>query len=285
MSSSSSAILSTAVPALPVAQWADTSVDLATGHLVQVRVYGRKASGCAKPVVVHFHGGAFVSGGLDSGCAVAGLLVAAGAVVISVAYPLAPEHPFPNAAEAGFGVLNWAYKQRSRLGGQGALVYLAGEEAGANVAAAVSLMARDQGHPPVAGQVLLSPMLDPCTGTASVREATGSSGCCKWVHGWLSYLRSPRDAEHPYAVPAGSLRLQGLPPTLVLVGPDDPMRDEAMAYVSRLQQAGLAAECEVIAMARNWPDALVDQRLARCPSAALVQSRFQAFFERHARQS
>ncbi|MDD0815487.1 alpha/beta hydrolase [Curvibacter sp. HBC28] len=256
----------------------DSEVALSDGQNVPVRVYGRKKAGQPQPLVVHFHGGAFVSGCLDSGATVAGLLVAAGAVVVSVAYPLAPQHPFPNAAEVGYQVLQWVHRQRKRLGGAQARIYLAGEEAGGNVAAAVSLMARDQSHPPLAGQVLLSPMLDPCVGTASLREATGSATCCKWVEGWLSYLRSPRDAEHPYAVPASSLRLQGLPPTLVLVGPDDPMRDEAMAYVTRLQAAGLQARGEVLSAAQHWPEALLTAQPQVCPCAPAVQAQLQRFF-------
>ena len=171
------------------------------------------------------------------------------------------------------------FRNRTRLGGAGAEVYLAGEEAGGNVAAAISLMARDQSHPPLAGQILLSPMLDPCTGTASLRQATGNATCCKWVEGWLRYLRHPRDAEHPYAVPASSLRLKGLPPTLVLVGESDPMRDEALAYASRLQAAGLKAWGEVFDKARNWPEALIDDAPTGCPGAAQVSARFAQFFE------
>lgn len=261
-----------------VPQGTDTEVALGGGQSVPVRVYGRKKAGAPQPVVVHFHGGAFVSGCLDNGLAVAGLLEAAGAVVVSVAYPLAPQHPFPNAAEVGYQVLQWVYRQRKRLGGAEPRFYLAGEEAGGNVAAAVSLMARDQSHPPLAGQVLLSPMLDPCVGTASLRQATGSATACKWVEGWLSYLRSPRDAEHPYAVPANSLRLQGLPPTLVLVGPDDPMRDEALAYVARLQAAGLQARGEVLTAAEHWPDALLTELPQSCPCAPAVQQQLQRFF-------
>ena len=113
-----------------------------------------------------------MSGDLDNGCTVASLLESAGAVVVSVAYPLTP---FPQPVDTGYGVLKWVHKHRTKLGGQGAAVYLAGEEAGGNLAAAVALMARDQSHPPLAGQILLSPMLDPCVGTASLREATGDS--------------------------------------------------------------------------------------------------------------
>ena len=262
-----------AAPAKVPSVCSDATIAVAQGQEVAVRMYGRKKTGQVSPVVVHFHGGAFTSGDLDSGCTVAALLEGAGAVVVSVAYPLTP---FPQPVDTGYGVLQWVHRHRTKLGGQGALVYLAGEEAGGNLAAAVSVMARDQAHPPLAGQMLLSPMLDPCVGTASQREAMGdATGCCKWTEGWRSFLRGPRDAEHPYAVPAGAHRLAGLPPTLVLVGDTDPLRDEALAYADRLQAAGLVVTRHVFAKAAQWPEGL--QHTGPC--AAGAQAQFRQFFE------
>ena len=120
------------------ARCVDSAIELAAGQSVAVRMYGRKKTGQTSPVVVHFHGGAFVSGDLDNGCTVGGLLEGAGAVVVSVAYPLTP---FPQPVDTGYDVLKWVHRNRTKLGGQGALVYLAGEEAGGNLAAAVALMA------------------------------------------------------------------------------------------------------------------------------------------------
>lgn len=254
----------------------DSTIEVAKGQDVAVRMYGRKKTGLLSPVVVHFHGGAFTTGDLDNGCVVASLLEAVGAVVVSVAYPL---EPFPQPVNTGYEVLKWAYRNRSKLGGQGALVYLAGEEAGGNLAAAVALMARDQLHPPLAGQILLSPMLDPCAGTASLREATGDATGCKWTEGWKNFLRCPRDAEHPYAVPGAAQRLAGLPPTLVLVGDTDPMHDESMAYAARLEAAGLVVTRHVFAKGGQWPDALQATGQRECPCAAGAQEQFRLFFE------
>jgi acetyl esterase len=262
-------------PAAP-STCADTTIAVAKGQDVAVRMYGRKRAGATSPVVVHFHGGAFVSGDLDNGCTVAKLLEEASAVVVSVAYPLTP---FPQPVETGYDVLKWVHRNRVKLGGQGALVYLAGEEAGGNLAAAVALMARDQAHPPLAGQILLSPMLDPCVGTASLREATGGATGCKWTEGWRNFLRCPRDAEHPYAVPAGAHRLTGLPPTLILVGDTDPMRDEALAYAARLEAAGLPVTRHVFSKNPQWPDALLQAGQHECPCAAGAIEQFRRFFE------
>jgi len=256
----------------------DSVIALACGREVAVRTYGSKNAEAMRPLVVHFHGGAFISGTLDSGCTVAHLLEAAGARVVSVAYPLAPEHPFPQPLEIGYGVLQWAFKHRARLAGKGALVYLAGEEAGGNLAAGVCMMARDQHHPPLAGQILLSPMLDPCVGTPSLRAVTGTATDCKWAQGWHQFLRSAHDADHPYAVPSAAQRLARLPPTLMLVGQDDPMRDEALAYAARLETAGLSVTRHVFDKAQQWPDALLIPDARPCPCAKEVQEQFQRFF-------
>ncbi|MBG9389859.1 alpha/beta hydrolase [Caenimonas aquaedulcis] len=248
----------------------DTTLDTPGRAPMQARIYGRKRAGTGSPVVLHFHGGAFVSGDLDSGACMARLLEEAGAVVVSVAYPLAPEHRFPDAVEAGYAALEWIYKQRTKLGGAGARVHLAGDEAGGNLAAAVAMVARDRGHPPLAGQILVAPMLDPCVGTASLRETMACGTACKWADGWQQYLRKPNDAEHPYAVPAHATRLAGLPPALVLSAADDPMRDEAVAYAQRLQAAGIAVTSGMIPQETGWPDALADSCSQRPCQAAVL---------------
>jgi acetyl esterase/lipase len=255
----------------------DSTLVLAGGQAVAVRIYGSKQRGGQQPLVLHFHGGAFVDGDLDSGACLARLLAAAGAVVVSLDYPLAPAHPFPAAVEAGYAAMEQVYKQRSKLAGPQARVFLAGEEAGGNLAAAVALVARDRGHPPLAGQILVAPMLDPCTGTASLREAMGPATCCKWIEGWRQYLRSPMDAEHPYAVPGQAQRVAGLPPTLVLTGGDDPMRDEAMAYARRLQAAGILVHSGVLP-ATGWPESLGAPTTGPCACEVTVQQYLRDFF-------
>ena len=267
----------------------DIVIALAGREPVMARTYGARAGRVAagtpaRPLVLHFHGGNFACGDLDDGRCVARLLVEAGAAVVSMAYPLAPLHPFPDAIEVGYEALVWLYRQRAKLAGRGAPVYLAGEEAGGNLAASLALIARDRAHPPLAGQLLLSPMLDPCVGTASMREATSDATEvteCKYFQGWKDYLQRPRDAEHPYAVPGGARRLADLAPTLVLAGQDDPMRDEALAYAKRLHDAGIPVSSQVLASAQGWPEALADPATAdsACPCSASVLRQFRLFFE------
>jgi len=269
---------SSTAPAGDVAE-ADIAIALPEGTSVQARAYGERVPGAVQPLVLHFHGGTFVCGCLDNGRSVARLLAGAGARVVSVAYPLAPENPFPKPVEVGYAVLEWLYKQRVKLAGRGARVFLAGEEAGGNVAAAVAVIARDRAHPPLAGQILLSPMLDPCAGTQSLRQATGDAIECKWAEGWQKYLRCPMDATHPYAVPGASLRLADIAPTLVLVGQDDPMRDEALAYAGRLREAGIPVTSQVLPGAANWPEALYAPEADRCTACEdTVKQYFRDFF-------
>ena len=258
----------------------DSTLALPAGAELRLRQYGRKRAGTrGRPLVLHFHCGAFVSGDLDSGACLARLLAEADAVVVSLAYPLAPAHPFPQAVEAGYGALEWLYKQRVKLAGAEPRIYVAGEEAGGNLAAAVTLVARDRVHPPLAGQLLVAPMLDPCTGTASLREALCDEAGCKWTQGWQQYLRSPMDAEHPYAVPGRVQRLAGLPPTLVLTGADDPMRDEALAYARRLEAGGIRVHSGVLAPTTGWPDSLAEANAADCPCADGVREQLRGFFQ------
>ncbi|MDM0114623.1 alpha/beta hydrolase [Variovorax sp. J22R133] len=256
----------------------DITIDLPKRDAVKARIYGERSGAANAPLILHFHGGTFACGELDDGRMVATLLADAGALVVSLAYPLAPQNPFPGAIEVGFDVLEWLYKNRVKLAGKGARVFLAGEEAGGNLAAAVAMIARDRGHPPIAGQILLSPMLDPCTGTASLRKATDDGTQCKWATGWAKYLGRPKDALHPYAVPSASLRLSQLAPTLVLVGQDDAMRDEAMTYAGRLRQAGNEVSSIVLPPASQWAESLSQGASGECPCAVTVKQHFREFF-------
>lgn len=130
---------------------------------------------------------------------------------------------------------------------------VAGEESGGNLATAVAMMARDRCSAPVAGQILLSPMLDACVATASLRGARAGPVGCRWADGWHDYLPRAEDAMHPYAVPGRSMRLAGLPRTLLITAEDDPLRDETQAYARRLRDAAVAVDAAVLPIATGWP--------------------------------
>lgn len=243
-----------------------------------MRIYRSEAAQAAAPVVLHLHGGAFVEGTLDNGRAVAGALAAAGAVVVSVEYPLAPKHRFPHALEATFGALDWLHRTRGRLANRKSRLFVAGEEAGGNLAAGLALMVRDRQGPDLAGQILLSPMLDPRMATCSMREAEAGPVGCKWADGWHDYLGSADKAAHPYASPLMSTRLVGVAPALVMTAEDDLLRDEAVTYAKRLRRAGVAVDEHVLPGPTGWPCALHDPHAPPAPWVSAVRERLQKFF-------
>ncbi len=235
------------------AAWRDQTLTLDDGSEIRLRIYGCAERCAGMPLVLHFHAGAFVAGGLDDALTVAGLLADAGAAVVSLDYPLAPAHPFPQAVEAGYAALLWLERQRRALAVPQAPLWLAGEEAGGNLAAAVALMARDRAGPALAGQILLSPMLDVCTATASQRSAKGGPVGCRWADGWRAYLAHGADALHPYATPGQAQRLAGLPRTLLASAADDPLRDETRAFAQRLREAGVPVQLLLLDSPTGWP--------------------------------
>lgn len=261
------------------ALWTEQVIDIGESAPLAARVYGGRSPAGSAPLVVHLHGGAFVSGTLECGSTIARLLAGSGAIVVSLDYPLAPASPFPQGAEAGYAALLWVHRHRVRLAGNGARLFLAGEEAGGNLAAAVALMSRDRQRPELAGQILLSPMLDPCLATASQRRAEAGPVGCRWADGWRRYLCRAADAAHPYAAPASSVRLMGLPPTLLVTADDDPMRDETQTFARRLREAAVVVHEIVLPDATGWPATFLDPASVSAGWATALQTPFRAFFE------
>jgi acetyl esterase/lipase len=236
--------------------------------------------GRATPFVLHLHGGAFTGGSIETGSTVAGLLADAGATVASFDYPVAPGDQFPHALEGAYEALQFVYRACPNL--KNCRVYVAGEEAGGNLAAGLALMARDQQTPPLAGQILLSPMLDPCLGTRSIRDADAGAAGCKWAKGWHAYLGSAEKAAHPYASPLGAKRLTGLAPALIVTAEDDPMRDESLRYAEQLRACGVAVSETVLAAPTDWPDALQRTPVSEFPWAVRLRALFTDFLAKTA---
>ncbi|HEX2375290.1 MAG TPA: alpha/beta hydrolase, partial [Actinomycetota bacterium] len=227
--------------AAPVAAVADRMVPGPAGEL-PVRVYTPEASG-PLPIVVWFHGGGWVVGTLDTYDPLCRALAAAvPAVVVSVGYRLAPEHPWPAAVEDAHAATLWASRNAAELGGAQHRLAVAGDSAGGNLAAVVALGARDRGGPAIAFQLLVYPALDAAGGTASWREqAEGfhlTAAGMRWY--WDRYLGGA-DGAAPDASPLRAAFLGGLPPALVLTAEHDVLRDEGEAYAARLREAGVAA--------------------------------------------
>jgi acetyl esterase len=190
---------------------------------------------------VYAHGGGFVFCDLDSHdglCRSFANLIPA--VVVSVAYRLAPEAPWPAAAEDVFAVTHWAARNADALGGDRGRIVVGGDSAGGHVAATVALMARDRGAPPLAAQLLLYPMIAPDVDNESYRlfgeGYYNPRRALQWY--WEQYIPSPTDREHPYAAPLCA-DLCDLPPALLITAGHDPLRDEGIAFGDALTGAGV----------------------------------------------
>jgi acetyl esterase len=211
------------------------------GGEIPLRIYTPEGSG-PFPAIVFFHGGGWVIGTLDTHDGVCRQIAKrAGAVVVSVDYRLAPEHKFPAAPEDCYAATLWVAENAAKIGVDACRLAVGGDSAGGNLAAAVSLMARDRGKPKIAYQVLIYPVTEHSYDTASYRENADGYLLTKdsMVWFWNHYLRSPADGAQPYASPLRARDLKGLPPAMVVTTEFDPLRDEGEAYAERLRQAGV----------------------------------------------
>lgn len=193
-------------------------------------------------VLVYYHGGGWVLGTLDSIDGVCRELAdRAGCVVVSVDYRLAPEHPFPAAADDAYAALEWVAEHAASIGGDPEQIGVAGTSAGGNLAAVTALRARENGGPSLAHQLLLYPITDYAFDTDSYEEnAEGyllTRNDMQWF--WDHYLRSPVDGYNPFASPLRARDLSGLPSATVVTCGFDPLRDEGVAYADRLAEAGV----------------------------------------------
>ncbi len=211
---------------------------------VDVRIFTpEQRSADLAPAVLDIHGGGFAVGplALDDGPN-ADLVRATGAVVVSVDYRLAPEHPYPAAAEDCYAALRWLVAHAEEVGADPRRVAVLGDSAGGGLAATTALMARDRGGPPIALQVLIEPELDDRLDTPSMLAGADTVG---WdsrqaALSWRYYLGgAPADG---YAAPARTADLTGLPPTYLTVNELDCLRDEGLEYARRLLAAGVSTE-------------------------------------------
>ena len=233
-------------PLVDVASVVDDKVDGPAGS-IPVRIYTPSGDiDGARPVVVHYHGGGWTLGGLDSHDAVCRLLAdGSGAIVVAVDYRLAPENPYPAAVKDGWAALRWTASAASSFGGDPGRLAVAGDSAGGNVAAVVAIKARDEGGPALGFQLLVYPVLDLTFGHPSyVENASGyvlERGTMEWFR--ANYVGDPPrlPLDDPALSPLHAPELSGLPPTLVITAEFDPLRDEGEAYVARLAEAGVDA--------------------------------------------
>jgi acetyl esterase len=217
----------------PTREVAQVTDDVVNG--VPVRIYRDDTPPTG--LVVYFHGGGFVLGSIGLMDNVARELThASGAVVVSVGYRLAPEHPYPAGLDDCEAVTRWACANAARLGVAPSSVAVCGESAGGNLAAAVALRLRDAGDVDLAGQVLIYPAVAGSAVTESKREFDGL--VISLVAGenyWAAYTGGRDLDDEPCASPLNAPDLTGLPPALVVLGGCDMLRDEGRAYAARLR--------------------------------------------------
>ena len=215
---------------------------------IPVRVYRPATGGELRPGVVYFHGGGFVICGLDShDGACRRLANAVDAVVVSVDYRLAPEHPWPAAADDAFAATEWVARHADDLGIDVDRLAVAGDSAGGNLTAVVAQMARDRGGPPLAFQLMIYPVIDlSATRSTHASQTENARGYFLTIDQmeWYreQYLGADADGEEPYASPLKADSLAGLPAACVVTAEMDPLRDEGEAYAAALRAAGVPVE-------------------------------------------
>jgi len=227
----------------PVAKVEDRNIPSAGGGL-PIRIY-TPAGSPPFGALVYFHGGGWVLGDIamtDQPCRL--LANASGCMVVSVEYRLAPEHKFPAGPEDCYTATKWLSDQAAELNVDPKRIAVGGTSAGATLAAAVSLMARDRSRPHIAYQLLVYPATTTeLTSVSHSQFATDSyyilsRADMEWF--WGHYLNNDADRRNPYACPAHANSLSGLPAAFVITAEFDPLRDEGEAYAVRLRNEGVA---------------------------------------------
>jgi acetyl esterase len=209
---------------------------------VPIRIY--RNSGESTGLIVYFHGGGFVIGSIGLMDNVARELAhCSGAVVISVEYRLAPEHPYPAGLDDCESVTRWAFANVERFNVPSDRVFVAGESAGGNLAAAVALRFRDSGDLTLAGQILMYPGVAGPLVHPSTVEFDGLVISLKAGENyWAAYSGSQNIDRDPYAAPLHAESLKDLPPAVVVLGGCDMLRDEGRAYAGRLRDDGVEVD-------------------------------------------
>lgn len=219
--------------------------DRTTESGIKVRVYDSTAkSEERRPAVMYFHGGGWVLGNIETHDALCRkLAVATGFTIVSVEYGLAPEHKFPGPLHDCFEATKFVAEHSIELGVDSSRIAVAGDSAGGNLAAAVSIMTRDDANlPPIAMQVLIYPVIEANFDSSSYLNFASGYGLSldemKWF--WNQYIDDASQQRHPLASLPHNPSLSGLPPAHILTAEYDVLRDEGEKYAEMLSSAGVA---------------------------------------------
>lgn len=216
---------------------------------IPVRIYWPKGEG-PFPVITYIHGGGWVIADLDTYDSSARALTnGAQAIVVSTHYRQGPEHPYPAAHDDAFSAYTWTLENAISLKGDAERVAVAGESAGGNMAAVVSIRARDQQLALPVHQLLVYPVAGTDTNTESYRENAKATPLNKPMMEWFfkHYLGSAAAKGNPETNLATRRDLKGLPPTTLITADIDPLRSEGQMLAKALQSAGVEVSV------RNFP--------------------------------
>jgi acetyl esterase len=213
------------------------------GSELPIRIYQPREAkaGEGLPVLVWFHGGGFVIGNLDTHDSACRMLAnQADCLVVAVDYRLAPEFKFPAAVDDSMAALRWVALHARELGGDPERIAVGGDSAGGNLAAVCALLARNEGHPRLAFQLLVYPCTAPEPETPSHRKFAEGYVLTRNAITWFykQYVRSPKEFHDFRFAPLVADDLSNLPPALLMVAGFDPLRDEGVDYAKRMIEAG-----------------------------------------------
>ncbi|HEY1738278.1 MAG TPA: alpha/beta hydrolase, partial [Acidimicrobiia bacterium] len=217
---------------------------------VPVRVYTPDGGASPKPIVVFIHGGGWTIGSAsDYDPLTRVLAVETDAIVVSVDYRLAPEHPYPAAVDDCWAALDWCVAHAGELGADASRIAVAGDSAGGNLSAVLAQRAAERGGPKLALQALIYPVVDCDLERASyVENAKGYFLERDSMHFFFdSYCESAGQRADANVSPLRAANLeqlarQGLAPAVVITAEFDPLRDEGEAYAEALRAAGATVE-------------------------------------------
>ncbi|MDC0675535.1 alpha/beta hydrolase [Nannocystis radixulma] len=227
-------------PLAPVMQYVREDRFPGPGGPIPVRIYRPLELSAKAPTTLYFHGGGFVVGGLDSHDPVCRIVAhEARCVVVAVDYRLAPEHRFPAAADDAVAAFRHVAANADALGIDARRIAVAGDSAGGNLSAVVSLDTRGDAVRP-AFQLLIYPAVDLTMSFPSITSLGKGFFLEKKSLEWFMghYLRSPEDGRDPRASPWFA-EVAGAPPAAVFTAGFDPLRDEGEAYAGKLEAAGV----------------------------------------------
>jgi acetyl esterase len=222
---------------------AEDSLVTVAGGSIPVRVL--RPDGPPRGVIVFFHDGGWVLGGLDE-CEPLGRALArqTGCAVVCAGYRLAPEYRFPTAVQDAWAALQWAAAHAAGIAGGPVPLIVAGEGAGGGLAAVTARWSAERGGPGLLLQVLVCPVTDCDTGSLSYTDPANQllldRDAMTWF--WDQYAPEPAARAHPDASPLQAMFLTGVPPAVVVTAEHDVLRDEGELYAMRLAQAGVPAE-------------------------------------------